>query len=417
VRELLALTSYFNMMGLALAERETLLRVSERRYQALLGSFHNLLWNTDAQGAFTSDFSGWTAFTGQDVEEIQGEGWLRAIHPADRQRVTQAWRQAVASHNTFQEEFCLRRYDECYRKFSCRCVPIFDPKGVILEWACACTDITERAEQEQLIREKEAAEAASQAKSRFLTRMSHELRTPLNVVIGMSQMLGTQRFGALNPKQADYVADIAKAGRHLLALINDVLDLSKVESGHMRVQPERALIGSVIGTVVSGMRGLSEEKRQTLHCELPQPDREIVTDVSRFKQILLNLLSNAMKFTPEGGTISVRGRWVAGLARDASVCPADRAAAVRVEVEDTGIGIPLEEQEHVWREFHQASNQAGTAEGTGLGLPLARHLVRLLGGRIWLRSTPGQGSCFSFVLPLESPEALARLTTPRGAHS
>jgi PAS domain S-box-containing protein len=404
VSELHALTSYFNMMGLALAERETLLRVSERRYQALLGSFHNLLWNTDAEGAFASDFSGWTAFTGQDVEEIQGEGWLRAVHPDDRPRVTQAWRQAVASRNTFQGEFRIRRYDECYRKFSCRCVPIFDPKGAILEWACACTDITERAAQEELLREKDAAEAASEAKTRFLTRMSHELRTPLNVVIGMSQMLASQRFGSLNPKQADYVADIAKSGRHLLALINDVLDLSKVESGHMRVQPEKAMIGNAIRGVVSVMQGLIEGKRQTLHCDLPQPDRQIVTDVSRFKQILLNLLSNAMKFTPEGGSITVRGRWVAQLARDAATCPADQAAAVRVDVVDTGIGIPPEEQQNVWREFHQVSGPAAAAEGTGLGLPLARHLVRLLGGQIWLQSAPGQGSCFSFVLPLESTD-------------
>ncbi len=416
--EIAVLIRYFNMMGMALSEREAILRTAERRYQSLLGSTSNLLWTMDARGTMVSDFAGWAAFTGLKEEEFQKDGWLQAVHPEDRERVARAWKEAFRSGEPFEEECRICRHDGVYRYFSCRCVPIRGEKDAIQEWVCACTDLTERRQEDALRREKEAAEAANQAKSDFLARMSHELRTPLNAIIGMSKMLSTQRFGPLNPKQADYIEDVTRAGEHLLALINDMLDISKVEAGHMQIQLEPVAIRPALEQLLSGVHPLLEARRLNVCLEIAPPEGEIVTDGARFKQVLVNLVSNAIKFTPEGGRVTVRALWVETVARAARPCPIAHAQAIRFEVEDTGIGIPLEEQETIWEEFHQASNRDQTIEGTGLGLALTRRLVHLLGGVIGVRSQPGQGSCFAFVLPRifagGTPERLPTRPTQQG---
>lgn len=410
--EVVRLIRYFNMMGMALSERETMLRTAERRYQGLLGSFHNLLWSMNTEGQMGEDFAGWTGYTGQTAEQVQGEGWLSAIHPDDRERVTQAWRKALSSGEAFEEECRIRRHDREYRSFNCRCVPIHGSGKSILEWVCACTDITERKREELLRREKEAAESSSRAKSQFLARMSHELRTPLNAVIGMSKMLATQRFGPLTEKQADYNKDIIHAGEHLLALINDVLDLSRVEAGHLQIQPEKVRVRNVMEDLLATIRPLAEHKHQTLRHHIPEDDRDLLIDRGRFKQILFNLLSNAVKFTPETGSIEVRVDWVAQPHAQAATCTSDVAGGLRVEVEDTGPGIPFEDQEKIWEEFHQTKDRDRTIEGTGLGLSLVQKLTALLGGEVWLRSEPGKGSCFFVVVPVnyqgparEAPES------------
>jgi PAS domain S-box-containing protein len=402
-REIATLISYFNMMGLALSEREDLLRTSERRYRGLMGSLDHLLWSMDADGITHTDFASWIAYTGQTEEDFRGEGWLNAIHEEDRGRIRQAWRRALAERTAFEEECRLRGKDGEYRSFSWRCVPIFGRDNQVVEWTCACTDVTERKHAERLRQEKEAAVAANKAKSEFLARMSHELRTPLNAIIGMSKMLATQRFGSLNDKQADYVGDVLRAGEHLLNLINDVLDLSRVEAGQMQVQPEVVAVGPTVAGALASMRPLAEAKKQEMTFEPSKGEGEIETDLGRFKQVLINLVSNAIKYTPEGGRITVRSRWLEALDAQAPPCCRSQAHAVRIDVEDTGQGIPPEEQESIWSEFQQASNRQQTIEGTGLGLALTRRLVQLLGGTIWLRSTPGEGSCFSFALPLQMP--------------
>jgi PAS domain S-box-containing protein len=419
--EIAVLIQYFNMLGLALSERERFFQISERRYQGLVGSLSNLLWTMDAQGALGVDFASWATFTGQTEEEVKGEGWLQAVHRDDRDRITQAWRRALASRTAFEEECRLRRHDGCYRTFRCRCVPLFGSGDQIVEWVCGCIDITERREGELLKQQKEAAEAASRTKSAFLAKMSHELRTPLNAIIGMSKMLATQRFGPLNHKQTDYVADVIRAGEHLLGLINDVLDLSRVEAGHLKVEVRKIPITATVRETLATIRPLAEAKQHELRLQPPEPDGEIDTDLARFKQVLLNLLSNAVKFTPSGGKVTVRCSWVRAADQEAVPCAIDQAGALRIDVEDTGVGIPLEEQKSIWEEFRQASSRLQTTEGTGLGLALTRRLVGLLGGTIWLHSVPGEGSCFSFVLPRattgheQAPPVLAT-DRPQGAN-
>jgi signal transduction histidine kinase len=230
-------------------------------------------------------------------------------------------------------------------------------------------------------------EAASRHKSEFLANMSHELRTPLNAIIGFSEVLGERMFGDLNDKQAEYIEDILSSGRHLLALINDILDLSKVEAGRMELELSRFDLPAAIGGAVILVR--ERATRHGLALDVAVDDRlgAFVGDERKIRQVLLNLLSNAVKFTPEGGRVAVRA------------APAD--GTVEISVSDTGIGIAPEDQEAIFQEFRQVgTDYARKREGTGLGLALARRFVALHGGRIWVKSRPGEGSTFTFTLPV-----------------
>ena len=230
-------------------------------------------------------------------------------------------------------------------------------------------------------------EAASRHKSEFLANMSHELRTPLNAIIGFSEVLGERMFGELNDKQAEYIQDILSSGRHLLALINDILDLSKVEAGRMELDLSRFDLPASIGSAVILVR--ERATRHGLALDVSVDDRlgAFVGDERKIRQVLLNLLSNAVKFTPEGGRVAVRA------------VPAD--GAVEISVSDTGIGIAPEDQEAIFQEFRQVgTDYARKREGTGLGLALARRFVDLHGGRIWVKSRLGEGSTFTFNLPV-----------------
>jgi signal transduction histidine kinase/CheY-like chemotaxis protein len=225
-------------------------------------------------------------------------------------------------------------------------------------------------------------ETASRAKSDFLANMSHELRTPLNAIIGFSEVLLEQMFGPLNPKQAEYLGDIVTSGRHLLLLINDTLDLSKIEAGKMELELATFALPAVLEDGVTMVR--ERAARHGIECSVDAgPDLdEVEGDERKVKQVVFNLLSNAVKFTPDGGRVEVRARRVGDLAE--------------VAVADTGVGIDPADQDRIFQEFQQAGQQ----EGSGLGLALARSLVVLHGGSLWVESEPGSGSTFIFTLPI-----------------
>lgn len=238
-------------------------------------------------------------------------------------------------------------------------------------------------------------ESVNKAKSDFLASMSHELRTPLNAVIGFSQVLQDQDFGPLNEKQKGYVLDILESGKHLLSLINDILDLSKVEAGKMGLQ----LSPVVVGDLLAGSLVMIKEKAMkhgiTLKTDIPEELSyfEMLADERKFKQILFNLLSNASKFTPDGGAITLSARrMVEG-----------EGEVIQVSVKDTGIGLTPENQGKVFESFYQVSGSlTSKTSGTGLGLPLARSFVKLHGGRMWVESEgEGKGSQFHFTLPVQ----------------
>jgi len=236
-------------------------------------------------------------------------------------------------------------------------------------------------------------EVASQHKSEFLANMSHELRTPLNAVIGFSEVLSERMFGDLNEKQDEYLKDIHASGQHLLSLINDILDLSKIEAGRMDLELTDVDLAATLDNALilvrerAGRRGI--ELRMTTDERLDY----VRADERKLKQVLLNLLSNAIKFTPEGGRIEVAARLADG--------------SIEVSVTDTGVGIAPHDQEAIFEEFKQVGTAAAKVEGTGLGLALSRKFIELHGGRIWVRSEIGMGSTFIFSVPARIGPAAA----------
>jgi signal transduction histidine kinase len=231
-------------------------------------------------------------------------------------------------------------------------------------------------------------EAASQHKSEFLANMSHELRTPLNAIIGFSQVLRDEMVGSVNEKQAEYLDDIISSGNHLLSLINDVLDLSKVEAGQVELEVHPFSLREALerGVVMVRERATEDGVRVAF---VADPEVDVVDgDERRIKQVIFNLLSNAVKFTPAGGEVDVSATRVNG--------------EVRVSVADTGPGVAPEDRDRIFEEFQQSETGVGLREGTGLGLALSKRFVELHGGRIWVESELGRGSTFTFALPARS---------------
>jgi two-component system, NtrC family, sensor kinase len=232
-------------------------------------------------------------------------------------------------------------------------------------------------------------EAASRHKSEFLANMSHELRTPLNAILGFSEVLAERMFGEVNAKQAEYLQDILSSGRHLLSLINDILDLSKVEAGRLELELGRFHLPTALDNALILVRERATRHGITLTEQVGPGVGDVVADERKVKQILVNLLSNAVKFTPEGGRVAVSATTAEGV--------------ITIVVSDTGIGIAPEDQAAIFEEFRQVGrDDARKQEGTGLGLTLAKKFVELHGGQIWVQSQAGQGSTFSFTLPVRS---------------
>jgi signal transduction histidine kinase len=229
-------------------------------------------------------------------------------------------------------------------------------------------------------------EAASQHKSEFLANMSHELRTPLNAVIGFSEVLNERMFGDLNEKQADYLKDIQASGQHLLSLINDILDLSKIEAGRMELELSDFNVLVTLNNALTFVRERAGRRGIALDLTVDERLEQIQADERKIRQVVLNLLSNAIKFTPEGGRIEVRA------------VPID--SSVEVSVTDTGVGIAPEDQEAIFEEFKQVGTASKEVEGTGLGLALSRKFIELHGGRMWVESQIGTGSTFTFAIPV-----------------
>lgn len=247
-------------------------------------------------------------------------------------------------------------------------------------------DITERRRFEETLEEaRMRAESASRAKSEFLASMSHELRSPLHTIIGFSELLGEELEGPLNEKQKRFVQHIQKDSQHLLTLINDILDLSKIEAGRLEFHIEVLGLEAVIDEAVASVLPQAQAKNLTLTTTV-EKGLEAFADRTRVHQLILNLLSNAVKFTPAGGKISVEGK--------------ETEQGVLLSVTDTGIGVPAEHHESIFEVFYQVSaTTKGVREGTGLGLAICKRLIEQMGGRIWVESEEGKGSKFTFMLP------------------
>jgi signal transduction histidine kinase len=227
---------------------------------------------------------------------------------------------------------------------------------------------------------------ASRMKSTFLSNMSHELRTPLTAIIGFTELLVDGKVGNLEISQYDLLQDILGNAKHLLGLINDVLDLAKVESGTMLIRPERISISEIVGETITGLRLFASERKISLKTDIRIPETDVFLDPHRLKQVLLNYLSNALKFTPAGGTVTVRAS------------PEGRSF-FRLEVEDTGNGIASQDIGRLFQDFQQLDDRLGIYQGTGLGLAVTKRLVEAQGGNVGVASVRGKGSTFFAVLP------------------
>jgi CheY-like chemotaxis protein/nitrogen-specific signal transduction histidine kinase len=261
-----------------------------------------------------------------------------------------------------------------------------DTQGHLVGFSNISRDLTAHKQAEALIMHaKEEAERASKFKDQFLSTMSHELRTPLNAVLGFSDLLADERYGPLNDRQQRYVSHIHSGGKHLLKLISDILDLSKIEAGRMELAREDVTVASAFGEVISALYPLAEKKSQALLQQV-EPTLHVRADPMRFKQVLMNLAGNAIKFTPENGRIELAARQVDN--------------QVRVEVRDNGPGIPPEQQQQIFEAFFRLAQTGSATEGTGLGLAITARLVELHGSKLEIESQPGEGTCFYFSLPL-----------------
>ena len=369
------------------AERR--LRESEERFRTLIENSADIVWTATPSGEVVPPQPSWQAFTGQDAAAMRGHGWLDAVHPEERERVITAWSDATAAHTTLDIEHRLRRADGVYRIMAVRAVEILDD-GHVREWAGTHVDVTEQREAEaEVAAAKEAAEAANLAKSQFLANMSHELRTPLSAVIGYSEMLEEEME---ETESAHLLGDIRKIqtnARHLLDLINDVLDLSKIEADRMTVFAETFEIAALLQDVGATVETLVQKRGNALDVRSAEAGT-MHTDQVKLRQCLFNLLSNAAKFT-EGGRV--------GLAVTAE------ADDVVFTIADTGIGMTQEQLDKLFERFTQADvSTTRRFGGTGLGLAITRAFARLLGGDVTVASVYGQGSTFTLRVPRTLPE-------------
>jgi PAS domain S-box-containing protein len=364
---------------------------SERRYRELVQSANSIIlrWDTEGRITFVNEFG--RTFFGLREEECLGRPVIGTIVPESESsgRDLVALMRHVAQHpedHTVNENENVRRDGErVWIAWTNR--PVYDERGVLVETLSVGNDITllKSAERELKIA-KEAAESADRLKSAFLATMSHELRTPLNSIIGFTGLLIEGLAGPVNEEQARQLGMVQNSSRHLLALINDVLDLSKIEAGQLSVDKAPFDLREATTRVASSVRPLAERKGLRLKVELAPEVGTVVSDRRRVEQVLMNLLSNAIKFTDRG---------------EIEVATAVAGGHVVTSVRDTGIGVKPEDQPLLFRPFQQVDiGLARTHEGTGLGLSICRRLVGLLGGSIDFTSAFGVGSVFTFRIPV-----------------
>ncbi len=380
-------------------ERTALLAESERRFRLMVDSVVDYaIFMLDPGGHVASWNPGAERIKGYSPAEIIGEHFSRFYPPEEIAKGKPQWELEVASREgRFAEEGWRLRNDGTPFWASVVITAVRDEDGTLLGFAKVTRDLTERKRVEaELVRAKVEAERANESKSQFLANMSHELRTPLNSLLILSRLLADNVGRNLNDKQVRFAQTIHASGMDLLALINDLLDLAKIESGavtalHMAPTP----LEDVKAELERLFRQVALEKKLEFTIDIvPGLPATIRTDATRLKQILKNLLANAFKFTPRG---AVRLR----------IAPR-RADAVAFSVTDSGIGIPPEKQQVIFEAFQQADGSTSRQYGgTGLGLSISRELARLLGGELELQSRMGEGSTFTLVVPVTDERAMA----------
>ena len=364
----------------------------EMRFRALTDSMPQCVWAAKSDGEIYYCNRVWREYAGPEG----GMSFFDAVPPEERDEVLQAWNQAFRATRSWERQQRLRRHDGQWRWHLCRMVPERDLNGQLVGWIATATDIDEHKQIEEanrrlLASEKEAreqAEIANRTKDEFLATVSHELRTPLNAILGWTRML---RTGAVEPKQfARVLETIERNARSQTQLIEDILDVSRIIAGKLRLNIQKTDLHTVVRQAMDAVRPAAEAKSVHLDCELTPGSGEFAGDPDRLQQIIWNLLSNAIKFTPREGRVEVRVERV--------------ASAARITVTDTGLGISPDFLPHVFDRFRQADSSITRVQGgLGLGLAIVRHLVEVHGGTVHAESEgQGKGSRFTVQMPLRA---------------
>jgi PAS domain S-box-containing protein len=374
------------------AHDELELRVKERTAElaqlaAIVESSDDAIMGRTLDGVITSWNSGAERMFGYSRQEALGNPMLMIFPPERLGEEPQIIARVARGESTGNFETVRVRKDGKPIDVTVTISPIKDGSGRIVGASNIARDITERRQADEALRARDAAQAANHMKSEFLANMSHELRTPLNGIIGFSEFLVDEKPGKLNDKQRDYLNDILNSGRHLLQLINDVLDLSKVEAGKMELFPEAFSLRTAVEEVCSVVSPMAKKKNIAIEQTISSAVERVTLDQQKFKQVMFNLLSNAVKFTDDGGRVEI----VAG---------PHGSNQLRLQVRDTGIGIRPEDFGKLFVEFKQIdSGTTRKYEGTGLGLALTKKIVEFQNGAISVESEPGKGSTFTVILP------------------
>jgi len=354
--------------------------------RSLIESNIDALMTTDPSGIITDVNKQMEMLTGCTRDELIGEPFKNYF--TDPERAEAGIKRVLDEKKVTNYELTARARDGKETVVSYNATTFYDRDRKLQGVFAAARDVTELKQLEQTRQKNVELENANRIKSEFVASMSHELRTPLNGIIGFTEFLIDEKPGPLRPKQKGYLNDVLNSARHLLQLINDVLDIAKVEAGKMELHPETFPVRKAVEEVTAVIKGIAQKKRIVVGIEIEAGLDAITLDQHKFKQMLYNLLSNAVRFTNEGGQVAIHARRL-------------DPHRFEVRVRDTGIGIKAEDINRLFTEFEQLdSGPARRFEGTGLGLALTKKIVEFQGGRISVESEPGKGSVFTVVLPV-----------------
>jgi PAS domain S-box-containing protein len=398
----------------AVKRAELAMRESADRYRSLVSVIADVPWTANAGGQYVATQPAWAWFTGQSWEEYRGFGWIEAFHPEDRDEIRRTWQAACEAKSAYVS-FHGRLWHEPtrqYRHFEAQATPVFNPDGTVREWVGAYTDINTRKQLEQQLEQRAMelaraleerkrldeererlleseryarteAERVTRLKEEFLSTVSHELRTPLNAILGWTQLM--QQSSDEHTRRQGLDA-IERGARGQALLIDELLDVSRIVSGKMRLETEVLELGPLVESAVETLRPAAEAKAIQVSQTLAPNTGPIKADPARLQQTIWNLLSNAIKFTPKGGKVEIR------VARD--------KGSVQIKVIDSGPGVPKKFLPYVFDRFRQADNSTTRAHGgLGLGLAIVKHIVELHGGTVEVESEEGKGATFTVSLP------------------
>lgn len=364
------------------------------RFRTLADNIPQLAWMADAKGQIYWYNQQWYNFTGLTAADMDGDGWRHVHSPDMVEGVTQRFFEAILAGTGWEDTFPLRGKDGEYRWFLSLAQPIKNNKGEVVRWFGTNTDITDqRMQGQELEAARDVAEEANRAKSQFLANMSHELRTPLSAVIGYSEMLEDEAEETGQQHLLEDLSKIKSNARHLLSLINDVLDISKIEANKMEVYSETFDVAEMLRDVAATVGSLMEKKHNRFAVELPEGLGSMHSDVVKIRQVLINFLSNAAKFT-EAGEIHLTARRLPGSGGD----------QIAFNVRDTGLGMTELQVSKLFERFTQADiSTTRRFGGTGLGLAITKAFADMLGGKISISSEPDAGSEFEVIFPAVAP--------------